>query len=46
MLPAVATNAEHARLLEDGPAIPVTYGSRIAVYNNFIVHIIPYTQDL
>ena len=32
MLPEnVVSNAEHARLLEDGPAIPVRYGSRVAV---------------
>lgn len=31
MLPEVAQSAEHARLLEDGPALPVSYGSRIVV---------------
>lgn len=31
MLPEVVQNAEHARLLEDGPAIPVSYGSRTVV---------------
>lgn len=40
MLPEVAPNAaEHARLLEDGPAIPVSYGSRpvVLIYCVFIV---------
>lgn len=31
MLPEVVSNAEHARLLEDGPAVPVRYGSRVVV---------------
>lgn len=40
MLPEVAPTAEHARLLEDGPAIPVSYGSRQVVLINCVFIIV------